>query len=63
MKKGSSYYALENWFRLSLQAMMNYYQVDHTNKRFIGILEDTLKDLKEGKPMLTPDGQNPVKAG
>ena len=50
MKRGSSYYSLESGLRLTIQAAMNYYQVDGNNKKFVKILEDIVNDIKNGKP-------------
>lgn len=49
MKHGSSYESLNAAVRAAIAATMMYYQVDGENKRFVKILEDAIKDVKEGR--------------
>ena len=51
MKRGSSYKSLDDVLRMSMLSIMNYYQVDNTNKKFITLLENVVSDIKEGKQL------------
>ena len=50
MRKGCNYEGLEKGIRISLQAAMNYYDVDPTNNFLREILDRIVKDIREGKP-------------
>ena len=52
MRKGSSYEALELGIRGALQGVMNYYEVDVTNNFFVEILDEVVKEIKEGKNIM-----------
>lgn len=51
MKRGSSYKSLDDILRMSMLSIMNHYQVDNTNKKFITLLENVVSDIKEGKQL------------
>jgi len=49
MRKGSSYKALESVFRCELLALMNFYEVDGNNQKFIEILDKCVDEIKQTK--------------
>ena len=51
MRRGSSYESLNSGMRAAIWAAMNFYQVDHENKRFLKIMEDIMSDIREGKQL------------
>ena len=49
MKKGSSYKELESSFRCELMSLMNFYEVDGSNKKFVDILDKCINEIKQTK--------------
>ena len=49
MRKGSSYKALESVFRTELYSLMNFYEVDGNNQKFIDILDKCIEEIKQTK--------------
>ena len=49
MRRGCNYEGLEKGLRMTIQAAMNYYDVDPTNNFLREILDRIVKDVKEGK--------------
>ena len=49
MRHGSSYDALDTGLRTVVATTMAYFQVDCENKKFMKILDNIVKDIKEGK--------------